>query len=94
MDRNGDSVDVHILHDGSSIFNSTVLGSPSPTSYSGLQSIVAGDTIDFAVGFGSDGNNFSDTTGLSATLVPEPGTLGLVGLGLGCLLLFRCFKRK
>ncbi len=90
----GDSVDVHILHNGVSIFNSTVFGSPSPTSYSGLQGIVAGDTIDFVAGFGSDGNYDDDTTGLSASIVPEPGTLGLVGMGLGCLLSFCFWKRK
>ena len=91
----GDSVDVHILHDGNSIFNSTVIGSPSPTSYSGLQSIIAGDTIDFAVGFGSNGqNNFDDTTALSATIVPEPTTLGLVAMSLASLFSFRFYKRK
>jgi PEP-CTERM motif len=87
-------VDVHILHDGVSIFNSNVTGSPSPTSYSGLQGIVAGDTIDFAVGVGSDGNYNEDLTALSATIVPEPDTLGLVGMGFGCLLSFRFLKRK
>lgn len=90
----GDSVDVHILHDGSSIFNSTVIGSPSPATFSGLQSVLAGDTIDFAVGFGSNGNNFDDTTALSATIVPEPTTLGLVAISLASLLSFRFLKRK
>ena len=90
----GDSADVHILRNGISIFNSTVIGSPSPTSFSGLQSIVAGDTIDFAVGFGSNGNNASDTTALSATIVPEPGTLGLVAMSLAGLLSFRFLKWK
>ncbi|HXI83711.1 MAG TPA: hypothetical protein VNL17_06435 [Verrucomicrobiae bacterium] len=89
----GDSSDVHVLHNGTSIFNSTVFGSPSPTSYSGTQSILAGDTIDFVVGNGGNGA-FEDTTGLSATIVPEPGSFGLVGMGLGCLLSFRFLKRK
>jgi len=89
----GDSADVHILHNGSSLFNSTVIGSPSPASYSAPQSILAGDTIDFVVGNGGNGLN-DDTTVLSASIVPEPGTLGLVGMGLGCLLSFRFLKRK
>jgi hypothetical protein len=91
----GDSADVHILHDGVSIFDSNVTGSPSPVSFSGPVNITAGDTLDFAVGVGSDGNYNEDLTALSAAIaVPEPGTLGLVGMGLGCLLSFRFRKRK
>jgi hypothetical protein len=92
----GASTDVHILLDNVSIFNSAVNGSPAPTSYSGIQSVLAGDRIDFAVGFGGNGNDQEDVTGLSATItaVPEPGTLGLVVTGLGCLLSFRFLKRK
>ena len=91
LDSNGDSADVHILRNGVSIFNSTV--SPNPTSYSGLQAVLAGDTIDFAVGNGGNGIN-NDTTALSATIVPEPTTLGLVAMSLASLFSFRFFKRK
>jgi hypothetical protein len=42
----GDTSDVHILHDGVSIFNSNVTGSPSPVSFSGPVNITVGDTID------------------------------------------------
>ena len=95
MSSAGDSSDVHILHDGVSIFNATVIGTPNPTSYSGLQNIVAGDTIDFVVGNNGNGP-FDDNTLLLASIVsvPEPGTFGLVGMGLGCLLSFRFLKRK
>ncbi len=93
LSARGDSADVHILYDGTSLFNSTVIGSPAPASFSGLQSVLAGDTIDFVVG-SSDGNPNEDTTGLSATIVPEPGTLGLVGMGFGCLLSLCFLKRK
>jgi hypothetical protein len=86
----GDSADVHILHNGSSIFNSTV---GSPASYSGPQSILVGDTIDFVVGNGGNGAN-NDTTALSATIVPEPTPVGLVAMGLACLLSLGLRKRK
>ncbi len=92
----GDSADVHVLLNGVSIFDSTVFGFPSPTSYSGTLNLASGDTLDFAVGFGSDGNDHEDTTGLAATIVavPEPGTFGLVGAALGCLLPLRFLKRN
>jgi len=87
----GDSVDVHILHNGIPLLNSVV--SPNPATFSGSPSILAGDTIDFVVGNGGNGLN-NDFTSLSATIVPEPGTLGLVGMALGCLFSLRFLKRK
>ena len=97
MDSFGDSTDVHVLHNGSSLFNSMVLsgvfGSPSSVSFSMAESLLAGDTIDFVVG--NDGNGLNnDTTALTATIIPEPGTLALVAMSLGSLLAFRSRKRK
>ena len=92
----GDTADVHVLKNGTSIFDSAVNCTPSPTSYSGTLNLTLGDTIDFIAGFGNNGNNHDDTTVLSATVVavPEPGTLGLVAMSLGCLLSVRFLKRK
>ncbi|MBK7404412.1 MAG: hypothetical protein IPJ41_07175 [Phycisphaerales bacterium] len=41
------------------------------------------DTIDAAVGFGSNGNFYGDSTGLDFTVsyVPASGSLALLGLG-------------
>jgi hypothetical protein len=89
----GDSADVHILHNGTSLFSSTVNGSPAPAPFSGIQSVLVGDTIDFIVG-NETGNPNEDTTALAAILVPEPTTLSLAGLGLGCLLTLRFRKKK
>ena len=85
----GDSVDVHILDNGILIFDSTVNGSPSPTTYSGIQNLAQGATIDFAVGYGSDGSDHEDVTALAATIVPEPSTVLLTISGLLSLLCLR-----
>lgn len=88
----GDSVDVHVLDDSASIFDSTVIGSPSPVSYSGVLTLAIGDTVEFAVGDGGNGKN-EDATALSVTIqsVPEPNTIVLT---MGGLLGLLCFRRR
>jgi hypothetical protein len=75
------STDVHILDDGVSLFAGVVDGSHSPT-YRNTLDLAAGGVIDFAVGFGADGNFFNDSTGIIASLtttsaapVPEPASV-------------------
>src|SRR5579862_5525019 len=79
----GASSDVHILLNGVSIFDSAVNGTPSPTSYSGIQNITTGDHIDFAVGFGGNGNNFEDTTVLAASIVAVNTCPNIIGTWTG-----------
>jgi len=62
------TTDVHVLRNGVSLFDNSVIGFGTTVSFSATVSIQAGDTIDFIVGFGSDGNFFNDTTGLDAVL--------------------------
>ena len=88
------STDVHVLHNGSSLFDDDVqgFGGSSAVTFNSVLTVAQGDTIDFAVGFGRNGSFFFDTTGLSATIatVPEPtaralffvGSLGLLIHGL------------
>jgi len=90
LDFVGTTTDVHVLHNGTSLLDNLVngFGAPSARSFASALSVLAGDTIDFAVGFGN-GNFYYDTTGLAATIskadttsVPEPtSVLGLLVLG-------------
>ena len=67
-DQEGTTTDVHLLVNGTSVFDGDVNGYGPGTGPSFNQTVVlgAGDTLDFAVGYGTDGNYFDDTTALSA----------------------------
>ncbi len=85
------STDVHVLLDGTSLFSGGVYVFGPAASFTDTISVKAGDTIDFAVGIGSDGSFIGDNTGISATIstfsgVPEPGSLTLLGSGFLALL--------
>jgi hypothetical protein len=78
------TTDVHTLNNGTALFDGLVagFGPNSATSFDGTLSVRQGDTIDFTVGWGLDGNYFYDLTGLAATIapVPEPAALLLLGI--------------
>ena len=67
------TTDVHVLHNGLGIYSGEVtgFGPSSDQSFTSTFSVAAGDTIDFAVGYGTDGNYFYDLTGVSAVITPE-----------------------
>ena len=67
------STTVYILLDGKSLFSGEVVVFGPALSFSDIVSVTAGETIDFAVGFGPRGNFFGDTTGISATLTAQGG---------------------
>jgi hypothetical protein len=73
------STDVHVLHNGATLFDGEVLDLGAGPSFTATQSVLAGETIDFAVGYGSDGTFSCDTTGLDAT-VSYTNTLSVGGL--------------
>ncbi len=83
------STDVHVLLNGAPLFDGAVngFGPGSASPYAATIPVAAGDTLDFAVGFGTGGFN-CDSTGVAAMidLTPEPATLALLALGgLGAL---------
>lgn len=71
--------DVHVLVNGHSVFDDVVSGGHDPVFDSVPLNLLAGDTIDFLVGFGDNGTYFNDSTRLDATvsaLDDEPGLPG------------------
>jgi len=64
------TTDVHVRKNGISLFDGDVNGNTSPTDsehFDNSVPLIAGDTVDFAVGFGN-GNYDCDTTFLDATI--------------------------
>ena len=63
------TTDVHILQNGStSLFSNNVSAFGAGPAFSVTPTLNAGDTIDFAVGYGADGNYLNDSTGLNASI--------------------------
>jgi hypothetical protein len=62
------STDVAILHGAAEIFAGEINSYDVPLNFSLTVRVNAGDTIDFTVGFGSNGNYSNDATGISATI--------------------------
>ncbi len=78
------TTDVHVLENGVELFAGAVNSFGDGPSYTQVLSLKTGDTIDFAVGYGSNRNFGFDSTTLSATLstaVPEPSTMTLALVG-------------
>jgi hypothetical protein len=63
------TTDVHILLDSvTSLLSKEVKGPGDAALFNLQQQVRAGDTLDFAVGFGNDGNYFGDSMGLQLTI--------------------------
>lgn len=64
------TTDVHVLKNGIALFNGYVDNGTPTTSFSTQSNVLvaARDTIDFAVGFGRNGNWVSDQTGIAAQI--------------------------
>jgi len=73
------STDVHVLHNSLGLYTGEVtgFGPSSDQSFTKTISVGAGDTIDFVLGYGTDGSYGFDATGVSAVVTR---------LGLSCQL--------
>lgn len=99
------TTDVRVLHNNIVLFSSLIngFGASSTKSFATTGTVQPGDTIDFAVGYGSNQTYWYDTTGLDATIsttpaavsesVPEPSTV-LGGLAFSAFIAKIRMKRK
>jgi hypothetical protein len=81
----GTTTDVHILENGStSLVSNEVTGLGATDTFDVTRVLAAGQTLDFVVGFGTNGNYTSDSTGITAniSMTPEPAFYGMLGAGL------------
>jgi hypothetical protein len=65
------STDVAILHGTAEIFTGAINSFNVRLNFALTKQLNAGDTIDFTVGYGSNGNYADDATGISATIITE-----------------------
>ena len=92
--------DVHILKNGISLFTGEVDPTDPSAPFNLQLSLNAGDVLDFAVGFGTDGTYYFDSTSISAsissdpTVVPVPAAVPLFATGLGALGLLGWRRKK
>jgi hypothetical protein len=96
IDQTGASSDVHVLKNNVSLFDQQVTGFHVPTSFSTTLTLAQNDTIDFAVGFGTNGNYRDDNTGTHVviTVVPEPSSLALTIAGIGLFIMSMARKSQ
>ena len=96
MDTSGTTTDVHVLFNGVTIFDDFINGF-SDTALISLDTLLqAGDLLDFAVGFGSNSNFFSDYTGLDVQIsrnIPEPRSTMIFVLAV-VILVVHCIRQR
>jgi hypothetical protein len=63
----GQTVDVHVLHNGTELYRADISSSRDVRSFFGTRTIAVGDIVDFQVGQGPD-SYICDSTGLKATI--------------------------
>lgn len=93
------TTDVHVLAGGVSVYDGAIqsYGATNGSTWSNTLALTAGETVDFAVGFGANRTWNNDNTGLSASIsqisaVPEPTSIAMMAVGL-CLIGFMARKK-
>lgn len=71
IDPHPTTTDVHVLLNGIPIFSKEINSFMQPVRFKFTETLNAGDTVDFAVGYGADRNNGWDSTGFNALISEE-----------------------
>ena len=79
----GETTDSILSPTGATLF--TTDSSKTAASFYLSESLTKGQTIDFVVGLGPQGQFNNDSTGFNAVITPEPGFYGILALGLAGL---------
>ena len=74
LDNCGQTVDVHVLHNGTELYRADISSGRDVRSFLGTRTVDVGDTVDFQVGPGPD-SYVCDSTGLKATIGPAVETV-------------------
>ncbi len=103
-DTSGTTSDVYVYVNGSSVFNSSITGSlpdGGPPAGGGLVSysggpiaLLAGQTVEFTVSYGSNDVYYNDATSLVASITAVPEASSLVLCSLGGVGLFLAARRR
>lgn len=81
------SMQVFVRVNGNDVFDAFLIEQNPVAQYSSQLAFGVGDTVDFAIGVGSDGSYVGDTADVTATIsaVPLPGGLWLLATGFVAL---------
>jgi hypothetical protein len=78
-----------VLDSSTTLWSIPISGPGSGSSFSGTEVLNAGDTLGFVVATGALFSNLGTGFDATITMVPEPATFGLLGLGLAGIAVWR-----
>jgi hypothetical protein len=87
----GETTDSILTSTGSLLFTGYSTSAPS---FDFSTSLTAGESLDFVVGLGPQGQFMYDSTGFNATITPEPSLYGILALGLACFAAAVCRRNR
>ena len=82
--KDSGATDVSVLLNGTPVYAANLDYDGSESRYEDRLVLAAGDTVDFTVGYGTDGNYYGDSTGIAVTIARTDCGNGALDLGEEC----------